>query len=81
MKPLPIAPATLEDIDVWGHVAMRAMRRSHGLATELINPDSDRHDAELMHWAAVWRHNTHWEGVLFYGGELPFGGSHYLGYT
>jgi hypothetical protein len=88
VKPLPIAPATLEDIDVWGHVTRRAIRRSLGLATELINPDCDRRDAELMHWAATWRRmswrtvewgevNRGWAGLLVYQGELYFGGSHY----
>jgi hypothetical protein len=83
MKPLPLAPLTDEDEQIWSEVVWMCGRR--------ISMLSDRRDAERMRWAAVWRGgpwcmresgvaHASWQGALFYQGELPFGGSHYMTY-
>lgn len=89
VRALPV-PATDEDVTVWEMVCMRAFLRARTIrfATALVCVDPDRRDAELMFWAQRWRTIEWrklefsetpwgWAGVLWYRGELPFGGSHY----
>lgn len=53
MKPLPIAPATEEDEAIWWRVTRGTFPFDAVMCSALVNPDSDRRDAELM-WRAMW---------------------------
>lgn len=55
MKPLPIAPATEEDEAIWWRVTRGTFPFDAVMCSALVNPDSDRRDAELMLAARVWR--------------------------
>jgi hypothetical protein len=82
-----LIPLTQEDWDIWARCIVGNLRLPTCLWSFSIQ--SDRRDAELMHWAAVCRNgpwcmtesgiaHAGWRGALFYKGELPLGGSNYM---
>lgn len=55
MKPLPIAPATEEDEAIWWRVTRGTFPFDPVMCSALVNPDSDRRDAEQMFERMKWQ--------------------------